>query len=375
MKKPGYWLMAWLAAGSLNAGSVEVETHAFGKTESGEEVSEYVLRSGNGLTARILTYGAILHALEVPDGPGRGVNVSANCATLSDYASRSPGFGATIGRYANRIAGAKFTLDGVEHAVTRNAGKHHIHGGHRGFAKVVWQVAGVERKEGAARLTLVYVSRDGEEGFPGELTCRLTYELNERDELRMEYEATTTKPTHINVCNHAYWNLAGAYAGDVLGHELTVNAEEYLLVDGDLIPTGEVAKVTGTPVDFRQARRIGERIGEIRERQFGGGYDHCLVLKKERAGELSFCARLADPGSGRVMEVWTTEPGVQLYSANFGAGSFKGPNGYAYPRHLGFCLETQHYPDSPNRPSFPTTVLRPGETFRSTTVHRFTWRR
>jgi aldose 1-epimerase len=275
-----------------------------------------------------------------------------------------------VGRYANRIANARFPLDGKEVSVTRNAGKHHIHGGNKGFDKVVWKAVEV-RGPGHVGVKLNYTAKDGEEGFPGKLNCEILYQLNDKNEWRMEYSATTDKPTVVNLSNHAYWNLAGAYSGDVLGHELTVNADRYLLADDALIPTGQFAVVEGTPVDFRQPRRVGERIGQITEKQFGGGYDHCLVLRRSEPGSLVFAARLKDPVSGRTMEVWTTEPGVQIFSANFGPGAFEGPGGYSYPRHLGLCLETQHYPDSPNKPQFPDTTLRPGQIFKSTTIHKF----
>lgn len=360
-------------AGQLHAAVPGVESRPFGKTRAGEDVQMHILRNRHGLTAKLITFGAIIYALEVPTQNGAPINLTANCESVQDYEQRSPGFGAIIGRYANRIAGARFAIDDKEIEVTRNAGKHHIHGGHRGFAKVVWQTTRIDQEPNRVAVQFTYISKDGEEGFPGEVKCRVTYALNDQNELRMEYEAVSTKPTHLNVCNHAYWNLAGAYSGDILQHQLTVNADDYLLVDADLIPTGGFAEVEHTPLDFRQPHRIGERIGLIKGKQFGGGYDHCLVIKRAGPNDLAFCARLSDPSSGRSMEVWTTEPGVQLYSANFGSGSFVGPNGYSYPRHLGFCLETQHYPDSPNRPEFPSTLLRPGQVFRSTTVHKFSW--
>jgi aldose 1-epimerase len=289
---------------------------------------------------------------------------------LADYEAKSPCFGALCGRFANRIAKARFVIDGQEHSVSRNAGENHIHGGSRGFDKRVWQGRG-NTTDSAAAVTLTYVSKDGEEGYPGTVTCTVRYQLDNQNRWKMEYTATTDKPTVINLCNHAYWNLAGAYSGTVLNQVLTVNADRYLLADGALIPTGELAAVEGTPLDFRKPRSIGERIGDIKEKQFNGGYDHCLVINRERDGDMVFCAKLEDPKSGRTMEIRTTEPGVQLYSANFPTGSFEGPGGYSYPRHLGMCFETQHYPDSPNKPHFPSTVLRPGQEFHSMTVHQF----
>jgi aldose 1-epimerase len=342
----------------------------FGTTQQGEAVELYTLRNTNGVVVQVLTYGAIIYACETPDRNGRFTNITANCATLADYEQRSPAFGALIGRYANRIAGAQFPLEGKQVAVTRNAGRHHIHGGNRGFNKRVWKAEPVESRE-AVGLKLTYTSLDGEEGYPGTLKGTVVYELNNRNEWKMDYTATTDKTTVVNLSNHAYWNLAGAYSGTILDHELILNAKQYLLADADLIPTGEIRPVDGTPLDFRTPHRVGARLDQIKEKQFNGGYDHCLVVDHARPGDLSLCAKVRDPQSGRAMEVRTTEPGVQIFTANFGGGIFKGPNGYAYPRHLGICLETQHYPNSPNLREFPSTTLRPGETYRSTTVHRF----
>lgn len=342
----------------------------FGTTRHGEPVELYTLKNSHGLTAKVMTYGAILYSFEVPDAQGKLVNITLNRETLADYEKKSPCFGALLGRYANRIAGAKFPLDGREVQITRNAGPNHIHGGARGFDKRVWH-AEPEMQKDSVGLKLTYTSPDGEEGYPGTLVCTVLYELNNQDEWRMEYSAKTDKATPVNLSNHAYWNLAGAQSGDVLNHVLTVNADQYLLANDQLIPTGRLAPVEGTPLDFRTPHSIGERIAQITGRQFGGGYDHCLVVKHSAPGKLDFCARLSDPHSGRTMEVYTTQPGVQLYSANFPAGAFEGLNGYAYPSHAGFCLETQHFPDSPNHPDFPSTILRPGETYREVTVHKF----
>jgi aldose 1-epimerase len=356
--------------GEVLGGGLSIQKAPFGTTKGGQAVELYTLRNASGVTAKVMTYGAIILSLEVPDRDGRLVNVTANRETLEDYETRSACFGSLIGRYANRIARGQFTLDGHPIALARNGGPHHIHGGNRGFDKRVWQ-AETTTESDAVALKLTYRSPDGEEGYPGTLDCVVRYELNNRNEWKMDYSARTDKPTVVNFSNHAYWNLAGAQSGTVLEQELTVNADKYLAVDDTLIPTGGTLPVAGTPVDFREPHRIGERIGQIRERQFLGGYDHCLVVNHLRAGDLTFGAKLKDPKSGRVMEVWTTEPGIQLYSANFPSGSIQGPHGYPYPEHAGLCLETQHYPDSPNHPEFPTTVLRPGETYHSTTVHKF----
>lgn len=358
------------ASPAMAAAQAGVEKTPFGATRDGQAVELYTIKNANGLTAKVITYGAIIYSLEVPDKNGVFTNVTANRPTVIDYEKRSACFGAVVGRFANRIAGASFKLEGKEVQVTRNAGKNHIHGGARGFDKVVWQGEPV-KGDGFAGVVLTYLSKDGEEGYPGNLRCQLRYELNDQNEWKMDYTATTDKPTVINLSNHAYWNLAGAYSGNVLRHELTLNADKYLLVDEALIPTGEYASVTGTPLDFRQPHTVGSRIGDIKERQFNGGYDHCLVVNHKKDADLTLTAKLKDPLSGRTMQVFTTQPGVQIYSANFGDGAFEGPNGYAYPRHLGLCLETQHFPDSPNKPNFPSTVLRPGDTFRSTTIHKF----
>lgn len=342
----------------------------FGTTKDRQAVEMYTLRNANGLTARVMTYGAIIYSFDVPDTRGNFTNVTLNRETLADYEKKSPCFGALLGRYANRIAGARFPLDGREVSVTRNAGPHHIHGGSRGFDKRVWNAEPV-RSGDSVGLRLTYLSKDGEEGYPGNLTCTVLYELNNRNEWKMDFTARTDKTTPINLSNHAYWNLGGAQSGTVLDEVLTVNANEYLAVDGLLIPTGKLLPVKGTPLDFCAPHAIGERMGQIQGRQFGGGYDHCLVVNHKSAGDLAFCAKLVDPSTHRTMEVWTTQPGVQLYSANFPDGAFEGLNGYKYPSHAGFCLETEHFPDSPNHPNFPSTLLKPGELYHETTIHKF----
>jgi len=373
INKPLRWLgITGLLLVSCNSMAVSsnIESASFGRTKGGQEVSIYTLQNENGVRAKVITYGAIIYSLEIPDKTGKLANVTANRETLADYEAKSACFGAVVGRFANRIANARFSIDGKEFPITRNAGKHHIHGGNKGFDKVVWTARAVRGPDYVA-VHLEYTSVDGEEGYPGNLKCSILYELNNKNEWKMQYSATSDKATPINLSNHAYWNLAGAYSGSVLQHELMVNSEQYLLADEALIPTGEFASVEGTPVDFRQPRKIGERMGKITEKQFGGGYDHCMVIKKAAPGELVLAAKLKDPESGRTMEVWTTEPGVQIFSANFGPGVFEGPAGYVYPRHLGLCLETQHFPDSPNKANFPSTILRPGQTFSSTTIHKF----
>jgi len=351
-------------------GPLSIEAIPFGATQDGHAVELYTLSNNHGLSVKVMTYGAIIYSLEAPDRAGRLANVTANRESLADYEKKSACFGSLIGRYANRIAHARFTLDGHEVRLPRNDGPNHIHGGVRGFDKRVWKAQPLRGPDFVA-LELTYRSPDGEEGYPGTLDCTVLYELNLRKEWKMDYTARTDKPTVVNLCNHAYWNLAGAQSGTVLDQVLTLNADRSLLVDDALIPTGETAPVQGTPLDFRTPHAVGERIGQIQGKQFNGGYDHCLVLNHKEPGDLTFCAKLADPKSGRTMEVFTTEPGVQIYSANFPSGAIEGPHGYPYPEHAGLCLETQHYPDSPHHPRFPSTVLRPGQTYHSTTILKF----
>jgi len=382
MQKSAFWLSvvafsfacdcSFMSAQSPenHVSKMSISKAPFGKTKAGLAVDLYTLQNANGLTAKVITFGAIIYSLEAPDKDGHLANLTANCASVADYADRSPCFGAAIGRYANRIAKGKFSLDGHQYSLPLNGGPNHIHGGPRGFDKQVWTA---EPLQGAdfVGLKLTYLSKDGESGYPGNLQATITYELNNRNEWKMDYSATTDKATLVNISNHAYWNLAGVYSGTVLDQVLTVNADKYLLADDTLIPTGRIVPVEGTPLDFRKPHVVGERIGQIKDKQFNGGYDHCLVVNHKSPGDLSFAAKLEDSKSGRTMEVFTTEPGVQIFSANFGPGAFVGPDGYSYPRHLGLCLECQHYPDSPNQPDFPSTILRPGQTYHATTVHKF----
>jgi aldose 1-epimerase len=316
------------------------------------------------MEVKVTTYGATLTCVRVPDRQGRTANVTLYLDTLDDYLKGHPLFGSVVGRYANRIAGAKFELDGAEHRLTPNAGKHHIHGGRRGFQKIVWQARPLQSDDSVG-VELHHTSPDGEEGYPGTLRVTVSYGLNNRNELRMEYKAQTDKPTHVNLTNHAYWNLSGAGEGDVLGHVLTIRADQYLPSDSARIPQGPPQAVQGTPLDFRQPQTIGSRFAQIE-----GGYDHCYVLNKADGERLSLAARVREPTSGRVMEVLTTQPGVQLYTANGLSNKLRG-GGRAYGPYHGLCLETQHYPDSPNRPDFPSTLLRPGQTYHEITVHRF----
>jgi aldose 1-epimerase len=336
-----------------------------GKTADGATVDLYTLSNAHGLRVKIMTYGATIIAVETPDRNGRIENITLALRSLDDYLQGHPCLGSTIGRYGNRIAKGEFTLDGKKYTLAKNNGPNHLHGGNRGFDKVIWRAETVKTAN-AEGVAFSYESADGEEGYPGKLTVRVVYSLTNDDELLMDYTATTDKPTVVNLTNHAYWNLADGGASDVLSHELTVNANRYLTVDAGLIPLGELKAVAGTPMDFNQPKTIGSRIAQV-----PGGYDHCYVLNKE-PGQVapSLAARIVEPRSGRVMEIYTSEPGIQLYTANF-LGDSRGEGGKDFQKHHAFCLEAQHYPDSPNRPEFPSTRLDPGQTYRQLTVHKF----
>jgi len=349
------------------------ETRPFGTAPAGDAVDLITLHSPSGIELDVATYGGVVTRLVVPDREGRLADVVLGHEGLGAYVEGTPYFGAIVGRYANRIAAGRFTLDGVEYQLATNDGPNHLHGGKRGFDKVVWSAEPYSTGSEAG-VVLTHVSPDGDEGYPGELSVRVTYALTADGELRIDYEATTDAPTIVNLTHHGYWNLAGHDSGDILGHELTIPARRFTPVNETLIPTGELRPVEGTPFDFREATAIGARIeADDEQLALGGGYDHNFVLDGwEDDGSLRLAAVLRDPASGRVLEVLTTEPGLQLYSGNFLDGSDIGKGGIAYEHRGGLCLETQHFPDSPNQPGFPSTVLRPGETYRSTTVYRFT---
>jgi aldose 1-epimerase len=339
-------------------------------TVDGKEVYLYTLRNKAGMEARITNYGGIVVSLLVPDKSSVPGDVVLGYDSLSSYLKATPYFGAIVGRYGNRIGKSRFTLDGKDYGLNANDGPNTLHGGLKGFDKVVWDADGATPATQPS-LSLSYLSRDGEEGYPGSLKATVVYTLTDSNELRIDYAASTDKPTVLNLTHHSYFNLAGAGSGDILSHELMLNADRFTPIDSGLITTGELKPVEGTPMDFRTPTAIGARIG-VKDDQlrFGRGYDHNWVLNRTGEG-LSLAARVSEKTSGRVMEVWTTEPGVQFYTGNFLDGTAIGKGGKAYAYRTGLCLETQHFPDSPNKPTFPSTVLRPGENFASTTVYKF----
>lgn len=349
---------------------MNVQKETFGKTPDGRKVELYTLTNANGLKAGIMTYGAIVLSLEVPDRNGKLADITLGFDTLDEYLKGHPYFGAIVGRYGNRIGKGKFTLNGIEYQLATNNGPNHLHGGIKGFDKVVWDAEPVTEKD-AVGVKLSYLSKDGEEGYPGNLSCTVIYTLTNNDELRISYEATTDKPTPVNLTHHSYFNLAGHGTGDILGHELMLNADRFTPVDEGLIPTGELRSVKGTPMDFTKPTAIGARVNqEDQQLKYGLGYDHNFVLKGG-GGSLALAARVYEPTSGRVMEIYTSQPGIQFYSGNFLDGTNVGKGGKVYKHRYGFCLETQHFPDSPNKPEFPSVILNPGDKYTHVTVHKF----
>lgn len=345
----------------------------FGTTRAGEAVQVHRLVNANGIEMTVIGYGGIIQTLRVPDREGRLEDIVLGFDSLESYLGEHPYFGAIVGRYGNRIANGEFTLDGQRYVLAKNNGPNHLHGGLEGFDNALWDVAPFQDARGNG-LVLTYTSPAGEEGYPGTLSATVTYTLTDADELIIDYLATTDAPTPVNLTQHSYFNLAGEGTGDILGHIVTIDADRYTPVDSTLIPTGEIAAVEGTPFDFRSPLPIGERIEQPGDDQlrYGGGYDHNFVLNGQRGGDTpTFAARVVEPRSGRVMEVLTTEPGMQFYSGNFLDGTLTGKRGAAYAHRHGFAMETQHFPDSPNQPGFPSTILRPGEEYRSRTVYRF----
>lgn len=349
----------------LEPSKMKIEKEPFGQTKEGVQVDLYTCTNAQGSVLKMTNFGATTVALEVPDRNGDRTNISLGFDSLEGYLGDHPYFGATVGRYCNRIALGRFTLDGQQYTLATNNDANHLHGGDVGFNKVVWNAKPLMTDSGVG-VEFTYQSPDGEEGYPGNLSVTAVYLLTNDDQLVVEFTAATDKATPVNLTNHNYWNLAGAGAGTIRDHVLEIAADRYLPVDEGLIPTGELADVAGTPLDFTQPEKIGARLDQIQADPVG--YDHCYVLCGE-IGQMKLAARVKEPRSGRVMEIHTTQPGLQFYSGNFLDGS--AANG-GYQQYEGFCLETQHFPDSPNQPDFPNTILRPGETYHHKTIHRFT---
>jgi aldose 1-epimerase len=344
--------------------SMNIKKEPFGQTGDGKKVWLFTLRNDHNITMKIINYGGILTSLLVPDKNGKVDDVVLGFNTLQEYLTDHPYLGALIGRYGNRIAQGKFVLNEKEYQLAANNGENHLHGGIKGFDKKVWDAAELKSNEEVG-VKLTYLSKDGEEGYPGNLSTTVTYFLNNNNEWVITYEATTDKPTVINLTQHSYFNLAGEGSGDILGHEMMILADGYTAVNESLIPTGELKKVENSPMDFMTPKAIGARIGEV-----PGGYDQNYILN--RVGDQpSLAAKVYEPKSGRIMEVFTTEPGIQLYSGNFLDGTFKGKSGKSYQKHAGFCLETQHFPDSPNQLNFPNVILNPGKTYHQETIYKF----
>jgi aldose 1-epimerase len=347
--------------------NLSISKAPYGKLADGRAVDIYTLANAKGMRVKLINYGAATVSVEVPDRDGKSADVTLGYDTLDGWLTDTCYFGATVGRYANRIAKGRFTLDGNTYTLATNNGPNHLHGGLRGFNKVLWDADLVETPQ-AVGVKFTYLSKDGEEGYPGNLKVTAVYTLNNENEFKAEFSATTDKATVVNLAHHSYWNLAGPAAGNVLGHELMITADKYVPVDANLIPTGELKPVAGTPMDFTKPTAIGARIAQVE-----GGYDHTFVLRNQ-TGKPALAAGAYEPKSGRVLEIFTDQPGVQFYSGNFLDGSVKGKGGIVYQKHFGFCLETQHYPDSPNHPEFPSVVLRPGETYHHVMIHRFSTR-
>jgi len=367
----GAMLMSTLAASGAAARPGSTKKASFGKAPDGQDVDLYTLTNKNGVEVAISTYGGVVVSLKVPDRNGKLGDVVLGFDSVDGYVSDKSYFGAIIGRYGNRIGHAQFVLDGKTYTLAKNNGENTLHGGNKGFNKAVWTPKEIPAKDGQA-LELTYQSKDGEEGFPGNLQVRVVYTLTDSNALRIDYSATTDKNTVINLTNHSYFNLAGPGSGDILGHVLTIEADKFTPVDSGLIPTGELREVAGTPFDFRKPTLIGTRINSDDEQiKLGGGYDHNFVLRRKMAAQISLAARVMEPKTGRVLEVWTTEPGIQFYTGNFLDGSVQGKGNITYTKRSAFCLETQHFPDSPNKPKFPSTELNPGQHYHTTTIYKF----
>jgi aldose 1-epimerase len=350
---------------SQSTNKMSVTNASFSRTMDGQSVDVFTLTNANGVKVKLTNYGGTITELWVPDNKGTTGDIVLGFDSLKEYETTSPYFGCIVGRYANRIAHGKFMLDNVEYQLATNNNGNHLHGGIKGFDKRVWSAKSFKGTDSVG-VKLTYLSKDGEEGYPGNLLATVVYSLNNRNELQINYEATTDKQTIVNLSHHSYFNLAGAGNGTVRGHELTINADTYTVIDSTLIPTGELRVVDGTPLDFRIPHAIGERIVNV-----AGGYDHNFVINRNMCGVPILAATVIEPASGRKMEVWTTDLGLQFYSGNFLDGSIRGKGGKVYNQHDGFCLEAQHYPDSPNHSDFPSVVLRPGGKYRQTTIYKF----
>ncbi|MFO8012844.1 MAG: aldose epimerase family protein [Phycisphaerae bacterium] len=337
----------------------------YGKMPDGREVHLYTLTNSNGMRVKLTDYGATTVSVEVPDKEGKVGDVTLGYDSLEGWLGNTSYFGATVGRYANRIAGGTFDLGGKTYQLATNDGENHLHGGEKGFDKRLWDAEMVQTPDGAG-VKFTRTSPDGEEGYPGTLQVTALYSLTKAGEFKAEFTATTDAPTVVNLAHHTYWNLRGPEKGDILGHELMLNADKYTPVDEGLIPTGELKPVEGTPFDFTESKPIGKDIGKVE-----GGYDHNFVASGYEPGKVRLAARVTEPTTGRVMEIHTDQPGIQFYSGNFLDGTITGKGGVAYEKHDGFCLETQHYPDSPNQPAFPSVTLKPGQTYKHVMIHKF----
>ncbi len=384
MKKK-YWLVAGFWAGMTllvaceskkaestqeGSDSLKIEQVAFGKVSDSTQATLYTLKNANGMEVKISDFGGTIVSWTAPNKEGKYEDITLGCDSLAGYQKGVPYFGALIGRYGNRIAKGQFTLEGKTYTLAKNNGANALHGGIKGFDKVLWTATPIAGEEPALQLT--YTAKDGEEGYPGNLSVEVIYTLTKDNSLKIDYKATTDKATVVNLTNHAYFNLKGGLNNDILDHEVTLNADKFLPVDNTLIPTGELRPVTGTPFDFTKPFKIGARINDTKDEQikFGLGYDHCWVLS-DSSSNLKLAATVTEPTSGRVLEVFTTEPAIQFYTGNFLDGTITGKGGVVYKHRFGLCLETQHYPDSPNQAKFPTTVLKPGQTYQTSTVYKF----
>ena len=348
---------------------LKIDKIQFGETMDGTGVDQFILSNNNGMEVRIITYGGVITSWTAPDKNGDYKDIVLGYNTLAEYEAETPYFGALVGRYGNRIAKGKFSLDDQEYTLAVNNGVNHLHGGLKGFDKVIWDAKTIV-SDSTVSLELSYLSKDMEEGYPGNLETKVTYTLNNKDELSVNYEATTDKPTIVNLTQHSYFNLTADFNQDILGHELVINADSFLPVDNTLIPTGEFRDVTGTPFDFKTSKAIGIHIdNENIQLKNGLGYDHCWVLNDQNTG-VRFVASAYEPVSGRLLEVFSDEPGIQFYSGNFLDGTLPSKNNGVYQHRTGFCLETQHYPDSPNQKNFPSVRINPGEKYNSKTVFR-----